>query len=69
MIFQKFYFQITRKNIKIIYETHVGEKLLITQDDYHPHNLMMGIIREAGLIYCIFFYYLIFLISVMIILK
>ena len=48
------------KILEIIYETHVGEKLLITQDDYHPHNLMMGIIREVGLIYCIFFYYLIF---------
>ena len=45
---------------EISYKTVIGENFIVTKDDYHPHNLFMGIIREAGLLYSIYFYYLIF---------
>ncbi len=44
----------------ISYKTTTGANFIVTKDDYHPHNLLMGIVREAGLLYCIYFYYLIF---------
>ena len=44
----------------ISYKTATGANFIVTKDDYHPHNLLMGIVREAGLLYCIYFYYLIF---------
>tara|TARA_B100001769_G_C21674900_1_gene374131 strand:- start:88 stop:588 length:501 start_codon:yes stop_codon:yes gene_type:complete len=44
----------------ISYTTTIGSNVIVTKDFYHPHNLFMSIIKEAGLLYCIYFYYLIF---------
>ncbi len=44
----------------ISYTTNNGSNFIVTKDSYHPHNLFMSIIKEAGLLYCIYFFYLIF---------
>lgn len=42
------------------YYTSIGKNLIIAREDYHPHNLLLGSIKEFGLLPCLYFYYLIF---------
>ncbi len=42
------------------YITTNGSNLIIAREDYHPHNLLLGSIKEFGLISCLYFYYLVF---------
>ena len=45
---------------EITYKTTTGASFIVKNKYYHPHNLFMGITKEAGLLYCIYFYYSIF---------